>query len=83
MVRGKQSVKKGVWYIGGRYKRAPKRRQRGRAIPLGLLPSIGAPIFGEIAKPIFGKIFGRGEKKKKTKKMVKKHNLKKKSKSKM
>ena len=46
MTRGKQYVKKGIWYIGG--------------IPIGLLASIGAPILGEIAKPIFGKIFGRG-----------------------
>ena len=73
MVRGKQSVKKGVWYIGGRYKRAPKRRQRGGTIPLGLLASIGAPILGEIEKPIFGKIFGRGKRKRRVKKMVKKH----------
>ena len=63
MVRGKQSVKKGICYIGGRYKRATKRRQRGSAIPLGLLASIVAPILGEIAKPIFGKIFGRGRRK--------------------
>ena len=55
--RGKQSVKKGVWYIGGK-----KRKQRGGAIPIVLLASIGAPILGEIAKPIFGKIFGRGKK---------------------
>ena len=63
MVRGKQSVKKGVWYIGARYKRAPKRRQRGGAIPLGFIASTGAPILGETAKPIFGKIFGRGRRK--------------------
>ena len=44
-------MKKGVWYIGGK-----KRKQRGGAIPLGLLASIGAPILGEIAKPILGKI---------------------------
>ena len=67
MVRGKQSVKKGVWYIGGTYERAPKRRQRGGAIPSGVLASIGAPILGEIAKPIFGKIFGRGRRKRSVK----------------
>ena len=67
MVRGKQSVKKWVWYIGSRYKRAPKRRQRGSAIPLGLLASIGAPILDEIAKPSFGKIFGRGTRKRRVK----------------
>ena len=62
-MRGKQSVKKGIWHIGGTYKRAPRQRQRGGAIPLGLLVSIGAPILGEIAKPILGKILGRGLKK--------------------
>ena len=67
MVRGKQSVKKGVWYIGGRYKRASKWRQRGGAIPLGLLASIGTPILGEIAKPIFGKISRRGRRKRRVK----------------
>ena len=41
---------KGVWHIGGKYKRAPKRRgQKGGATPLGLLASIGTPILGEIA----------------------------------
>ena len=66
-MRGKQSVKKGIWHIGGKYKRAPERRQRGGAIPLGLLASTGAPILGEIAKPIFGKIFGRGRRKRRVK----------------
>ena len=60
MSRGKQSVKKGLWYIEGKYKRARKRRQKGGTIPLGLLASIGAPILGEIAKPILGKVLGRG-----------------------
>ena len=32
-MRGKQSVNKGIWHIGGTYKRAPRRRQRGGAIP--------------------------------------------------
>ena len=40
-----------------------KRKQRGGAIPTGLLASIGAPILGEIVKPILGKIFGRGRRK--------------------
>ena len=57
---GKQSIKKGIWHIGGKYKRAPRRRQQGGAIPLRLLASIGAPILGEIAKPVLGKILGRG-----------------------
>lgn len=61
-MRGKQSVRKGIWHIGGKYKRAPrrKRRQIGGAIPFGLLASIRAPILGDISKPILGKILGRG-----------------------
>ena len=62
-MRGKQSIKKGKRHIGGKYKRAPKRKQKRGAIPFGLLASIGAPILGEIAKPILGKILGRGLKK--------------------
>ena len=58
MSRGKHSVKKGVWYIGG------GRRQGGGSIPIGLLASIAAPILGEIAKPILRKIFGRGRRRK-------------------
>ena len=60
MPRGRQSVKKGVWYIGGRYRRAPKRRQKAGAIPIGLIAPLAAPVLGEIAKPILGKILGRG-----------------------
>ena len=52
-MRGKQYVKKGVWYIGGK-----KRKQAGGAIPIGLLASIGAPILGKLATPILGKPFG-------------------------
>ena len=59
MSRGKHSVKKGVWYIGG-----GKRRQGGGSIPIGLLAPIAAPILGEIAKPILQKIFGRGRRRK-------------------
>ena len=58
MSRGKQSVKKGVWYIGGRKK---KKRQKGKGIPFGLIASLVAPVLGEVAKPIFKKIFGRGQ----------------------
>ena len=57
MSRGKQSVRKGVWYIGGKYKRAPKRKkQKGGAIPFGLIASLA----GEVAKAIFKKLLGRG-----------------------
>ena len=62
-MRGKQSIKKGKRHIGGKYKRAPKRKQKRGAISFGLLASIGAPILGEIAKPILEKILGRGLKK--------------------
>ena len=48
----------------GRNIRARKRRQRGRAIPLRLLASIGA---GEIAKPILGKILDRGRRRRRIK----------------
>ena len=58
MSRGIQYVKKGVWYIGG------KKRQRGRGIPIGLLASIASPVFGEVAKPILGKLSGRGRRRK-------------------
>ena len=47
-MRGKQSIKRGVWHIGGRR----RRRQRGGAFPLG------RPL--EVAKPIFKTIIGRG-----------------------
>ena len=49
----------GLCYIGGKYKRA-RRKQRGGAIPIGLLASIGAAILREVAKPILKEIFGRG-----------------------
>ena len=58
-MRGKQYVKKGVWYIGD------KKKQKGRGIPIGILALIGALILGEIAKPILEKFFGRGRRKKK------------------
>ena len=57
--RGKQTVKKGIWHIGGR-RTLRKRKQKGGGIPFGLLASLGAPILGEIAKPILGKILRRG-----------------------
>ena len=53
-MRGRQSIKKSVWHIGGR------KRQRGGAFPLGLVASLAGPILGEVAKPIFITILGRG-----------------------
>ena len=48
--------------------------QKGGAIPFGLLASIAAPVSDEVAKPILGKIFGRGrnQRKRLKKKMYKK-----------
>ena len=56
-MRGTQSVKKGVWYIGGQRKYR-KRQQRGKGYPIGLLASATIPILGEVAKPILKKCFG-------------------------
>ena len=53
-MRGKQYVKKGVWYIGD------KKKKKDAEYQFGLLALIGASILGEIAKPILGKFFGRG-----------------------
>ena len=57
MPRGKQIVKRGVWYIGGK-KRKRKQKQKGKGFPFGLVASAAAPFLGEIAKPIFKKNFG-------------------------
>ena len=56
-MRGRQSIKKGVWHIGGTRRR---RRQRGGAFPLGLVASLAALLLGEVAKPIFKTILGHG-----------------------
>ena len=64
MSRGKQSVWKGVWYTGRKYKRASKgKKQKGGAIPIGLVASIAAPVLEEVAKLIFKRILGRGKEK--------------------
>ena len=57
MSRGKQSVKTDFWYIGGK---KGKRRQKGGAIPIGLLASIDASVLSQIAKRIFRKKIDRG-----------------------
>ena len=65
MNRGKQVVKKGVWYIGGKYRKSRKKRKRkGGAFPFGLIASLAAPVLGEVAKPSFKKMLGRGKKRK-------------------
>ena len=66
MNRGKQSVKKGIWRLSGRYKKKQKtRKQKCGAIPIGLIASLVGPILGNVAKPIFKKIIGRGRRKRK------------------
>ena len=55
----KQSVRKGVWYIGGRRR---KRRQKGGFLPVGaILGSLAGPALGAVAGPVVKKIF-RGKK---------------------
>ena len=56
-MRGKQSVKEGVWYIG-RKRKYRKKKQRGKGFLIGLLASAAAPIPGEVAKPILKFFFG-------------------------
>ena len=63
MPRGKQVVKKGIWYIGGKKKR--KQKQKGKGFPFGLVASAAAPLLGEIAKPIFKKNLEEEEKEEK------------------
>ena len=63
MPRGKQVVKKGIWYVGGKKKR--KQKQKGKGFPFGLVASAAAPLLGEIAKPIFKKNLEEEEKEEK------------------
>ena len=66
MPRGKQIVKKGVLYIGGKKrKRKRKQKQKGKGFPFGLVASAAAPLLGEIAKPIFKKNLEEEEKEEK------------------
>ena len=60
MNRGKQVVKINIW----QKKKKKKKKQIGGAIPFGLIASLAAPILGEVAKPIFKTILGRGKRKK-------------------
>ena len=55
-MRGRQSIDKEIWHIGGRR----RRRQRGGAFPLGLVTSLAAPLLAEVANPILKTILGRG-----------------------
>ena len=57
-MRRPQSVKKGVWYLGGRKKKRVvwKKQKKFKGSPLGPLASVRVPFVGEIAKPIIKKI---------------------------
>ena len=61
-MRRRKSVRKSVWYLGGRRKkriRRGKKGQRGGFFPLpGLLGAAAGPIIGEIAKPLLKKFTG-------------------------
>lgn len=57
-MRGKQYVKKRVWYIGGKKRKYRKKYQKGGAILIRLIASAAEPFLGEIAKPIFKNFFG-------------------------
>ena len=49
----KQSVRKGVWYIGVRRR---KRRQKGGFLPVGaILGSLAGPALGALAGPVVKK----------------------------
>ena len=50
-----QSVKKGVWCIGGKRKYR-KRKQREKGFPIGLLASATVLILCAVAKPILKKL---------------------------
>ena len=66
-MRGPQSVKKSIWYLGGSKKKKrvvrkkPKKGQLVKGLPLGLVASVGVPFLGEIAKPIIKTIFSTGK----------------------
>ena len=72
MPRGKQVVKKGLWYIGGK-KRKRRTTQKRKGFPIGLIASAAAPLLGEIAKPIF-KFWKRKKKKIKQTVILRKKN---------
>ena len=59
--RRPQSVKKGIWYLGGKKRSKSK---KGGTFPFGLRASTAAPLLREIAKPVFKQIFGMGRRRK-------------------
>ena len=61
-MRGRQYVRKGVWYVGGRrrIRRGKKGKRGGFLLLAGLLGAAAGPILGEIAKPLCKKFIGGG-----------------------
>ena len=58
-MRRKQSVRRGVWYLGGRRRKIKIKRHKGSAFPLmGLLVAAATPILSEVAKPLFRQFIG-------------------------
>lgn len=67
-MRGRQFVKKAVWYIGGKRRKLGKRKkkeQRRKGLPIGLKVSAAGPFLGENTKPISKKNFGGRRRKRK------------------
>ena len=50
-------------------KKIKLKKQTGKGIPFGLFASLAAPVLGEVAKPIFNKIFGKGKRRRKIKRL--------------
>ena len=48
----------------GEKEKKTKAKTKRWGIPIGLLASVAAPVLIEVAKPILGKIFGRGRRRK-------------------
>ena len=62
MTRGRQSVKKGIWYLEEKKQKIRiKRDQRRGVMAIGLIASAAALFLGKTAKPIFKTIFVEGE----------------------
>ena len=61
-MRGRQFVRKGISYLGGRRGKRIRRRKKGQKgvfFPLaGLLGAAAGPVTGKIGKPLLKKIIG-------------------------
>ena len=64
-MRGRQPVRKDVWYIGGK-RRWCSKRQRVGVIPFGFIVSAAAPFLGKVAKSLLKKEIGGMRRKRQT-----------------